>query len=980
MTKPNLPMPPGISFVREIAEGGNGFVIEGFDEKRQCKVALKFLKEADKEQLARFEREAKVLAQLDHPNVVQFIDFLFVEEHAILVFELMEGEDLAVFLNRKGPISNKELRKMGSQLLEALAAAHELGVVHRDLKPANILLSKDGSLKLSDFGIAACCDFAGKLTKTGVVLGTPHYMSPEQIKGGKVDLRTDIYAAGVVLYEMATGRKPFAKGAAMEVLQQHLKKAPPPPRSINKKLDFEIEKVILRCLKKDADKRYSSAQELLDALDCSMVTTHAAEKTQQVKKAQIPASKTEMPKAQPSRSRFVPWLIFVILAITIVGWRLFSTHENKYTALPTKTVVPQTTAEQEAPSFSPDFSTEVLVPAGVHQAKSWSLPQGAVVSGIDEKNRAVIEFSSSPALVVTSGTTVLRNLQLRFSATKTISNKDKLVVLSGGKLQLQNCLIKSHGTAVLARGRKSLLTLSQCTLESAGFWGISIVDSAVAKISELTVKGTGAKRAINIANAADVSINSATFSGSSEGVYILSSQKVQLKNCSFKACAEKALVAYEMRGAKLQDIKVTGPGDKGVIIYGGSPTLTRVDVHNVDTGVEVRNEGNASFHECTTENCRTGFKFTDSSILMTKCKATSNGYFGLHSTGTKLHLTSCLFNKNGKAGVISSPGTSGELVDCKSNDNKAQGFSIGCNLVMRNCQASKNGAAGIRLTRKSVAPLISCTATNNDSTGVEVTGQSKSTIRNCTVIDNKRYGIEIRDTAQAEIEQSFVSKCVTGIRVIDNANTTLRDVTIKNCSKCGLKIKKTQQFTADELQITSCAKGAVLILEAKCRFNNSRFLNSDVSLVDNRRGKASFVDCLFSGAKREHGVVSWGKNTISVLKSCKIRNVGSVGLLSVEGAKVKFIGGHISGCQGAGMSMHTDRQKTMETTISAKNARIHNNREHGLRITAGCSAVLRSMQIENNEGYGILVEQGGSLDYDKTTKFAGNGKGDISKE
>src|SRR5437868_1737879 len=202
----------------QIGAGGMGIVFRAQDERLGRDVALKILPPgaiADEDARRRFRREAETLSQLNHPNIETVHDFDTQDDTDFLVMELPHGQTVATLL-AQGPMAEKKLVQLGAQLAQGLAAAHERGIIHRDLKPSNLLLSDDGNLKILDFGLAKLVQPRGEFSETASlaltqgVVGTLPYMSPEQLRNEKLDARTDIYSAGVILYEMATGRRPHS--------------------------------------------------------------------------------------------------------------------------------------------------------------------------------------------------------------------------------------------------------------------------------------------------------------------------------------------------------------------------------------------------------------------------------------------------------------------------------------------------------------------------------------------------------------------------------------------------------------------------------------------------------------------------------------------------------------------------------------------------------------------------------------------------
>lgn len=269
-------MPEQISSYRlegEIARGGMGIVYRGvhtvFDEVVAIKAIYPELT-LNPELRERFLNEAKIQRRLQHPNIVQIREFLIDQGNFYIVMELIEGETLAHHLRQLGrPMQASEAIEIFRQALEGLGFAHSQGVIHRDIKPSNIMLTRQGVVKLTDFGIARAMDTA-KLTRTGTALGTAAYMSPEQIQGTGLDHRTDIYSLGITLYDMLTGRVPFERPKDSDsdypVLEAHIHQPPVPPSRLVPGIPPFIEAAILKALAKRAEDRFQSCREFQAAL------------------------------------------------------------------------------------------------------------------------------------------------------------------------------------------------------------------------------------------------------------------------------------------------------------------------------------------------------------------------------------------------------------------------------------------------------------------------------------------------------------------------------------------------------------------------------------------------------------------------------------------------------------------------------------------------------------------------------------------
>jgi serine/threonine-protein kinase len=252
-----------------------GVVYEGKDTRLHRKVAIKtILKSAldsssAKEYSMRFAREAQAVARLNHPNIVQVFDFAEEGDVAYIVMELVRGRELKTFFDAKERFELKEIVHIVGELCEALHFAHEAGIVHRDIKPANVMIDAQGRVKLTDFGVARVSDPERTLsdkTQAGMVVGTPAYMSPEQIQGLTLDRRSDIFSAGVILYEFLCGCKPFAGAGAWTIAKKILSEQPQPPSSVNPALSPLFDAVVLKALAKDVNQRFQTARQLGYAL------------------------------------------------------------------------------------------------------------------------------------------------------------------------------------------------------------------------------------------------------------------------------------------------------------------------------------------------------------------------------------------------------------------------------------------------------------------------------------------------------------------------------------------------------------------------------------------------------------------------------------------------------------------------------------------------------------------------------------------
>jgi serine/threonine protein kinase/tetratricopeptide (TPR) repeat protein len=254
--------------IEELGRGGMGTVYRAFDSELNEEVALKLIRPevgSDEKTLERFRNEIRLARKISHRHVGRMYELLEHQGAHFITMEYVPGEDLRSLTKRVRQLAPATAVLIARETAEGLAEAHRLGIIHRDLKPSNIMFDKDGNAKIMDFGIARG-GRGGGLTGEDMIIGTPEYMSPEQVDGREVDRRSDLYSLGVILFEMLTGRAPFEGGTPFSVALKHKSERPPDPRTSNPQLPPELGQLVLRCLEKDPAKRFQSAEELLAGL------------------------------------------------------------------------------------------------------------------------------------------------------------------------------------------------------------------------------------------------------------------------------------------------------------------------------------------------------------------------------------------------------------------------------------------------------------------------------------------------------------------------------------------------------------------------------------------------------------------------------------------------------------------------------------------------------------------------------------------
>jgi serine/threonine protein kinase/Tfp pilus assembly protein PilF len=266
--------------IEELGTGGMGRVYRAFDKKIDEEVALKLLKPeiaADRKTVERFRNELRIARKISHHNVCRMHDLNEEGKTLYITMEYVRGEDLKSVIHRMGILRAGKTVSIARQVAEGLAEAHKLGIIHRDLKPHNIMVDQEGNAKIMDFGIARSLRGTG-ITREGAIIGTPEYMSPEQVEGKPADQRADIYALGVTLFEMVTGRPPFEGETSLAVAHKHKYEPAPDPRTLNPQIPAGLSRLILRCLEKDKEKRFQTAEGFLADLEAVEASLPTAER------------------------------------------------------------------------------------------------------------------------------------------------------------------------------------------------------------------------------------------------------------------------------------------------------------------------------------------------------------------------------------------------------------------------------------------------------------------------------------------------------------------------------------------------------------------------------------------------------------------------------------------------------------------------------------------------------------------------------
>ena len=316
--------------IEELGEGGMGKVFKAVDKEIDEKVAIKVLKPevaSDEGTMARFRNELKLTRRISHRHICRLYDINEADGVPYISMEYVSGEDLKSLVRRIGNFTVGKAVVIARQTAEGLSEAHRLGVIHRDLKPQNIMIDREGSAKIMDFGIARSVRSKG-LTDEGTIVGTPEYMAPEQVEGRKADHRADIYSLGIILFEMLTGKVPFEGETPLSVAVKQKTERPVDPRKINFQIPEEVSRIILKCLQKNPDKRYQNSSLLLNDLK---EAEKKVPKTDRIRaEGRTPLTREVTVKFKLNRLLFPAAAAVIAAVLGFIAWSLFSPGNMVY--------------------------------------------------------------------------------------------------------------------------------------------------------------------------------------------------------------------------------------------------------------------------------------------------------------------------------------------------------------------------------------------------------------------------------------------------------------------------------------------------------------------------------------------------------------------------------------------------------------------------------------------------------------------------
>ena len=378
-----------------LGEGGMAFVYKARDMQLERFVAIKTLKPNYVNQetfVDRFKREAKTAANLNHPNIVQIFDW-GIEEEPYFVMEYIEGNTLTSIIAKNRTISLSDILFIGAQVSNGLHAAHQKGLVHRDIKPGNIMITPDGKVKVTDFGIVSLQNEESDITKTGSILGTASYISPEQAQGKPVSIESDLYSLGTVLYELITGRAPFSGDSPISTATKHLTEKPEKPSLYRRDLPKGVESAILRLLEKASYDRFKSAEDLR----ATLLQQRKALQSEQTRENLVDLTNPKV------KLRFtLPALIISIGVVIGTVWTLTQVFDGLPVdgGTPTLIEIPDLTGSEQAQALEDLQNLGFKV--GIENSADSSVPAGSVIRTQPPSN-TVINPDSLVTIIVSVG-------------------------------------------------------------------------------------------------------------------------------------------------------------------------------------------------------------------------------------------------------------------------------------------------------------------------------------------------------------------------------------------------------------------------------------------------------------------------------------------------------------------------------------------------------------------------------------------------
>lgn len=678
--------------VRLLGKGAMGEVYLGRDPRLGREVALKVISEGSafgEEAQARFEREARAAAMLNHPHVVTVFEFGEDEGLHYLAMEHVQGEDLEVLI-QAGRTPKKELLEVLIQVCEGLGYAHSQGVIHRDIKPANILVTRHGNrphAKLMDFGVAQMGPSG--LTQTGTWMGTVSYMAPEYLDTGQSTSNADLFALGVILYEILTGgRKPFSGDTTTSVLNRILLHPPEPLRPADLQgVSGRLLAVAERALAKHPDNRYPDAEALGAAIREALGGGETSE-------AAVTALRPHPPRLESNADPATP---FQQIKVGKGG---------RGQCLSLKVAL-----RQAKPG------AEIILAPGVYR-ESVVVDKAVTILSTGAPGEVIVEGTRGASVELRSPGATLRGLTLRAPA-----GQPALRIL-GGTSSLEGCVLESDAAGAQMEGAGTTAHFVACTFAGAGRQGLVVGEGSQARIDGGMLTDFSAEGML-VASGGQATINRMVL-GPGEGVAL----RVQgrghavLEDCELMGAAASVEVEpdgrVQLTGCRLMDSR-----------YAGLLALERSQV--VMEGCDLGN------HDCSGIHVLAG-----ANVMLRQCRLVANKGFGLSVMDRGLAtLENCTVQANGGAGLLIGHGATVQARGCSFAEGKSLGVDCaeGGQGVLDGCEFLGNEGAGVQVEPGGSILLVRCLLKDGRDTGLLLLEDSLATLEECVVHRNARGGI-----------------------------------------------------------------------------------------------------------------------------------------------------------------------------------------------------------------------------------------------
>jgi tRNA A-37 threonylcarbamoyl transferase component Bud32 len=713
--------------IRRIGQGAMGEVYLAEDPVMGCNVALKMIRLAagdEAETRARFEREARSAARLNHPGVVTVHEFGEEAGHLYLVMEFVEGEDLLELLQRGG-LSRVEFLEVLAQVCDALGEAHARGIIHRDVKPSNIrVLRQDGRLraKVMDFGVAQMAN--SDLTSDGIWMGTLSYMAPEYLDTGRALPASDLFAVGVMLYEGLTrGRKPFPGDTPSMVLNRILLHPPDPlePGELEG-MNPLLLPILSRALAKLPGDRFSSAEEFGEALRALGNPEGAG--------GQLVLDLAETDEMEPFDPEREP-----TVRLEAKGFR---TGGAGGLPRPAEILVVSKGGQGDCLSLAVALrraapGSRILVKPGTYR-ESLTVDKPVEILAAGDASEVVLEGQDATCLTIQSEGVHVCGFSLMASGASTDQGFPALEVASGSAV-LEDCVLTSDGlTAVSVQGEGTRLSMARCRVQNCPGVGVRVAGHAQALFERCALSGLGGA-----------------------GILVELGGSPTLRRCTIHHTHGGVLVQQEARGL-FEDCNIYRNSRSGVGVQGHTQALfRRCRIHDgEDFGVSCASRGQASFEDCDI------YGHASSNVQITG--------------GGNPHFRQCRIHDGQEYGVLATDEALGTLESCDIFGHKLSGMvvTLGANPLIRSCRIHGGQGTGVNVSEGGLGALEDCEISDNLLAGLKVGKGGNPVLRRCRLIDGRGEGASFLARSQGTVAECEVrGNAKGGIRVAKDAHPSI---------------------------------------------------------------------------------------------------------------------------------------------------------------------------------------------------------------